>query len=141
MNTSITGHCAIALLAAASIALLAGCAETSTASPPAAASPASSPTTTSTGDPETTLQQGMTADTVRGIMGEPAEIKPMKSPSGKAEIWVYHRTTRGSVQQVQVGAPEMRQQIEFIDETISLLMLDDKYFQQKRTATTRLEYQ
>lgn len=35
------------------------------------------------------LQKGMTAETIRKLLGEPREIQPTPSPTGKAEIWVY----------------------------------------------------
>jgi hypothetical protein len=131
---------AFALLPAVLIAMLAGCADTPT-SPAAAPSSASSPMRTATSTPEVTLQKGMTAEAVRGIVGEPAEIKPMKSPAAKAEIWVYHRTTRGRVQQVQLSTSDFRQQTEIIEETINLLMFDDKFFEQNHAVSSHLEYQ
>jgi hypothetical protein len=35
------------------------------------------------------LEKGMTAEIIRQKLGEPAEIKPMPSSTGKAEIWIY----------------------------------------------------
>ena len=85
-------------------------------------------------------------------MGEPSEIRPLNSPSGSAEIWVYHRTTNASVQQIQVGTkstpiigptgtvigtinePILRQQTDANDETIELLMFNGKFQQLKRSA-------
>jgi hypothetical protein len=141
MSISVMILRASALLPAALIALLAGCADTPTTSSTTAAATGSSPSMTATNGPETTLTKGMTAEAVKGIMGEPAEIKPMKSPAAKAEIWVYHRTTRGRVQQVQLGTSDLRQQTEIIEETINLLMFDDKFFEQNHSVSTRLEYQ
>ena len=40
---------------------------------------------------KTPLEKGMTAETVRKLIGEPNEIKKLKSPEGKAETWVYRR--------------------------------------------------
>ena len=37
-----------------------------------------------------TLERGMPADEVRRKLGAPAEIKPVKSSNGSAEIWVYY---------------------------------------------------
>lgn len=37
-------------------------------------------------------------------MGKPDEIKPMKAPNGKAEIWVYKRETNERTERVPVGA-------------------------------------
>lgn len=112
--------------------------------------------------PEHTLQKGMTAEAVKRIMGEPAEIKPMQSPTGKAEVWVYHRTSSVPVRQVQVGtrftnetmiagdgqthvaqrveAPVFALEIQIVDETISLLLFDGKLVEHKESAQKRLEY-
>lgn len=38
-----------------------------------------------------TLQKGMTAEAVIELLGKPLQVKPMNSPEGKAEIWVYRR--------------------------------------------------
>src|SRR5208283_1486483 len=130
MKTSVISLCASALLPAVLIALSAGCANPPTTAPATATSSGASSTRTTTNGPEATLQKGMTAETVRGIMGEPAEIKPMKTPAAKAETWVYHRTTQGAVQQVQLSATDLRQQTEIIEETINLLMVDDRFFAQ-----------
>ena len=147
------------------LSLLAGC---TTAPPPAPVSPGAGATASPTAEalehgPESTLRKGMTAAEVRRILGEPAEIKPMKAPSGKAETWVYHRIIRGPVQQVQVGTrstpiasmlgnsaaampttvdePIFRQQAEVIEETLNLLMFDDLLVDQSRSFKKRMEYQ
>ena len=124
----------------------------------------SGPTATAISDgPERALQNGMTAEEVKHIMGEPAEIKPMESPTGKAEVWVYHRTVFVHVEQVQIGAevikdstsgsdgmvhtgtlaevPIYKQAVHKDLETISLLMFDGKFISQKLTVEKRLEYQ
>lgn len=36
------------------------------------------------------LAKGMTAEVIRQKLGHPADIEPMNSPEGKAEVWVYH---------------------------------------------------
>ena len=117
------------------VALLPGCATTE----PAANSGTAQPAATATNGPEHSLQKGMTAEAVRNIMGEPAEIKPMQVPAGKAETWIYHRTTSGINQQVMLGT-EMVQQFETVDETISLLMFNDKLMDQTTSTKRRLEY-
>jgi hypothetical protein len=35
------------------------------------------------------LKQGDPVAKLRGLLGEPVEARPMKAPSGKAEVWVY----------------------------------------------------
>lgn len=45
----------------------------------------------------------MTTDEVRKIMGQPVEIKPMKTPNGKAEVWVYKREFNRRVERVQIA--------------------------------------
>ena len=148
---------------AALLALLAGCASTPTSSPVAGDHSAANTTTTAPDGPESTLQKGMTAEAAKAIMGEPNEIKPMKTPAGKAEIWIYRRRVQGSVQQIMVGMkstpimttnsngqmvatqtidePILRQQTEIIDETINLLMFDGKYTEQNRTVQRHMEFQ
>jgi outer membrane protein assembly factor BamE (lipoprotein component of BamABCDE complex) len=148
---------------AALIALLAGCASTPSSSPVAGDHSAANSTMTAPGDPESTLQKGMTAEAVRAIMGEPSEIKPMKSPAGQAEIWIYHRKTQGGVQQVMVGMkstpitsisstgqtsiiqsidePILRQQTEIIEETVNLLIFEGKFVEKTRSVQKHLEYQ
>ena len=54
--------------------------------------------------PVTALKKAMPAAEVRQIMGLPVEIKPMKAPNGKAEIWVYRRELNERAERVQVGA-------------------------------------
>jgi len=54
--------------------------------------------------PETALTRGMPADAVIKIMGQPKEIKPMKAPVRKAEIWVYKREADRHVNRVEIGS-------------------------------------
>jgi hypothetical protein len=153
---------ASSLFSAAVIALLAGCA---TAPPPSSATggrPETSPAKTAIVRPETALKKGMTAAEVKRIMGEPVEKRPMKAPSGKAEVWVYHRSTNGLVKQVQVGSistplttkstsgaivvlgsvnePVFKQATEVLDETISLLMFDDIYIQISQSSEAHMVF-
>lgn len=150
-----------AYIPAALAAFLVSCSNTPAPSMPDA--PTAAPTATAVGEgPEHALQKGMTADAVKQIMGNPAEIKLMATATGKAEVWVYRRTSSTPVRQVQVGTrvtttpvtgdhqgnmpamsvdePVYAQQIEVVDETISLLMFDDKLIEQKASAQKRLEY-
>jgi hypothetical protein len=104
-------------------------------------------------NPESALKKAMPADVVRKIMGTPQEIKPMKAPEGKAEIWVYQRMTNERVEQVEIGSVpitisviggdgQARQQtvgedIKYGDlhlateETVELLMFNDQYVTNK----------
>ncbi|HUJ42705.1 MAG TPA: hypothetical protein VLW52_03755 [Opitutaceae bacterium] len=153
-----------ALLPIALITLLAGCASApapSTATRAGSGSPAADAVAAS--GPEATLQKGMPVAMVKRIMGEPSEIRPMKSPEGKAEIWVYHRTTRGAMQQIPIGTTStdittigldgkanvqkvtgetiVRQETQIVDETINLLIFDDQFIEQNKFVQTRMEYQ
>ena len=150
-----------AFIPAALFALLAGCSSLPPPSPAKDAGAGSTVTAVSSG-PERTLQKGMTAEAVKRIMGEPAEITPMPSPTGKAEIWVYRRTSSIPIQQVPVGTrstdittvggdgqahlaqrieePVFALQIQIVDETISLLMFDGKFIEQKESVQKRMEY-
>jgi hypothetical protein len=150
-----------AVVPAALAAFLVSCSSTPTPSAPD--NTASSPTVATVGDgPEHTLQKGMTAEAVKRIMGEPAEIRLMSTTTGNAEVWVYHRMSSGPIRQVQVGThstnvttiggdgqahvmqtieePVFTQQIEIVDETISLLMFNGKLIEQKESAQKRQEY-
>jgi hypothetical protein len=145
-------------------ALLVSCTNVPSPTAPVGTGAGSGPVATAVSDgPERALQNGMTADEVKHIMGEPAEIKPMESPTGKAEVWVYHRTVFGNVEQVQVGSqvikdstsgsdgmvhtgtlaevPIYKQAVHKDLETISLLMFDGKFISQKWTVERRLDYQ
>lgn len=152
-----------ALLSAAVIALLAACSSPSTA-PAGRAQPAlghgiAGPPA----GPERSLAKGMTADSVRKIMGSPSEVKAMASPSGRAEVWLYYRTTPGGTRQVQVGSrtipiqtttdtnglvrvvqsieePIFQQEYEYFDEDVRLLMFNDQFVEQARSFKRRLEY-
>ena len=53
---------------------------------------------------ETALTKAMPADAVIKIMGQPKEIKSMKAPVGKAEVWVYKREADRHVEQVEIGS-------------------------------------
>jgi outer membrane protein assembly factor BamE (lipoprotein component of BamABCDE complex) len=46
------------------------------------------------------LKRGMSADDVRQKLGNPAEILPMESPTGKAEVWVYNFEKTVSTSQI-----------------------------------------
>ena len=126
-----------AFLFVALVALLSSCATTA---PSDTSTGGVQPAVSASPDgPEHSLQKGMTADAVKQIMGEPAEIKPMPSPTGKAEVWVYHRRSNGATRQIQVGT-QMGEQIEIIDQTISLLMFEGRLMEQKQSTQTLLEY-
>ncbi len=128
------------------LALTGAAAEPSSpAKTPAEAKPAA----TSAANPESTLKQGMPAAVVRQIMGQPAEVTPMKAKDGKAEIWVYKRNTNVRVERVPVGSTPITvtsfgsdgkahqqtvgEEVRYGDlykateETIQLLMFNDQY--------------
>jgi hypothetical protein len=53
------------------------------------------------------LEKGMTTGVIRQKLGDPAEIKPMDAPGGKAEIWVYHIENTVGVTQVASGTRDV----------------------------------
>lgn len=53
------------------------------------------------------LQKGMDAATIIRIIGKPEQIKPMNSPEGKAETWIYRRLLSRTVTQQATGTREM----------------------------------
>jgi len=105
----------------------------------------------------------MTAAEVKAIMGQPADIKPIETPIGTAERWVYRRSTRGAARQVQVGTnstqvssinsstgstnvmqtidePIYKMQTQVFDETINLLVYDGKFMKMNRVVEVRMEF-
>ena len=49
----------------------------------------------------------MSAETILSIIGKPAEVKPMPSPDGKAEMWIYRQQAGQKSVQVVVGEREV----------------------------------
>jgi hypothetical protein len=131
------------VLPAAGVGVMAAASPEASAKPPAVAPDA----------PASALKQGMSADEVRHLMGKPDEIRPMKAPNGKAEVWVFTREIGRRVD--RVGLPSasivttvvsvdgtMRQQttpgpVQYHDvyyvteETVELLMFNDHFLLQK----------
>lgn len=91
-------------LAAPLLALMANIACAAVAPGAGKATPGAKPVVVSPGNLETALTKAMPADAVRKILGQPMEIKPMKAPDGKAEVWVYKRETDRHVERVEVGS-------------------------------------
>ncbi len=56
---------------------------------------------------KTPLEKGMTAETVRKLIGEPKEIKKLDSPEGKAESWIYRREIGARFMDVAAGTREV----------------------------------
>jgi len=48
------------------------------------------------------LEKGMTAETIVALVGKPLEVRPIDSPSGKAEVWTYRRLAKRQVTQSAV---------------------------------------
>jgi len=59
---------------------------------PAASTPARQP-----------LEKGMSAETVRQLVGVPAEVEPFKAPEGVAEKWIYRRVLTQRTRLISVG--------------------------------------
>jgi len=49
------------------------------------------------------LEKGMRADVVRQLVGDPAEIHPIKAPEGSAEKWIYRRVVDTRTRLVNIG--------------------------------------
>jgi hypothetical protein len=152
-----------AYFSAAIAALLVSCTNVPSSPAPAGAGTGAGAAVTAVRDgPEQALKQGMTAEEVRHIMGEPLEINPTVPPTEKAEVWVYRRTINGPVEQVLIGTkpitysaiggdglarqqtvaeePVYKQAIHFDVQTVSLLMFDGKYLSQKQKVEKRVQY-
>lgn len=57
--------------------------------------------------PELALKAEMPASAVRELMGKPEEIKPIKAPEGKAEVWVYTRSVSNRMERVGFPSAEV----------------------------------
>lgn len=105
--------------------------------------------------PEARLVKGMPAAEVLKVMGRPADVSPMETPSGKAEIWRYRERVSETSTQVQVGSkpitisqvgadnqihtitvaeePIYKMQMTARDRVVALLVFNDQYLEQKVT--------
>ena len=150
------------LLAVSLLALLLPGAAAAAPAPSDKAIPDSKPAAVSPDSPESALKQAMGADAVRKILGQPEEIKPLKAPNGKAEIWVYKRQVNRRVERVQVGTipitttvvgsdgvahqQTLGEDIKFADlhrvteETVEVLMFNDHYVTHKVTRRELKQY-
>lgn len=126
------------------------------------ATPEAKPAVVAAETPESALKQAMAVDAVRQIMGQPLDVKPMKAPNGKAEIWVYKRESNRRVERVQIATipitttivgsdgvarqQTVGQDIKFGDlhrvteDTIELLMFNDHYVTHKVTRRELKQY-
>lgn len=96
-------------------------------------------------DPDANLKQGMTVEQLRGLLGEPAETRPLATSEGRGETWVYVvRTPKGvnvvtgetvsrpyfdpfTNQMKEIEEPAYRkQEIVTLVERLSLLIYDGK---------------
>ena len=130
---------------------LAGCSQTAGVSP--AATPATSAnvnTASDTAKPPRVITKGMDGDEIVRRIGKPSEIRPMETPEGHAEIWVYRRNagvestlTATGVTQTPVadpltGArffvpePSYSQERKEMLETTNLLMFEGKLLEWTR---------
>ena len=82
--------------------LMAGCASAPAAGPRPAEAPGKKAQ-----DPFAAVQQGMTAEEVRSLVGEPKEIKPMKTAGLKSEVWLYDRKIADLTRMSDVGDVEV----------------------------------
>lgn len=127
------------------------------ASPAASKNPNanSQPVAASAENPEATLKPAMLSDVILKITGKPSEIRPMKAPDGKAEIWVYRRETNPREGRIQIGSTPIIISVQesdgiirkytvsekaqfgdvhyFTAEMVELLMFNDQYVTQKVT--------
>lgn len=53
------------------------------------------------------IKQGMTSEVVLATVGKPAEVRPMQSPEGQAEVWTYRRVFRRDTSQIATGVEEI----------------------------------
>ena len=96
------------------------------------------------------IAKGMSAEEVIRRIGKPAEIQPLKTAEGHAEVWVYHRiagqkTVQSATSTRQIPVPAASGETRLIDEpvfsleqitfeeSISLLMYDGKLVEWKKS--------
>ena len=140
------------LLAAAGLVagLFSGCASPVDSAPPvekaAAPTPAGTRVTRFKID---RLKKGMTGFDIIAAWGQPEERRPMTTPSGRADIWVYHQVLRSNQRQVATSThlvtvfdgltngtkeiPESVYSLETIDtvRTTELLIFQDRLLEWK----------
>jgi hypothetical protein len=85
-----------------SFVLMTGCASTPESGPRPAEAPGKKAQ-----DPFAALQQGMTAEEVRGLVGEPKEIQSLKTAGLKSEVWLYDRKIADITRMADVGNVEV----------------------------------
>ncbi|MFA5262670.1 MAG: hypothetical protein WC378_02515 [Opitutaceae bacterium] len=112
--------------------------------------------------PESSLKKGMAAKEVQQLLGKPVEIKAVKAPTGKAEVWIYRRETNRQPKQIQTGTnvikvpytgtdgveqqrivaevPIFTTQFEITEEVLSVLMFNGYYLEKKVTNTVRRDF-
>jgi hypothetical protein len=113
----------LTLLLVLAIGGLAGCAST-----PATASASTAPVRpiASPAGKVPVFAVGTTAEAIQQQLGQPAAIRPMDAPEGKADVWVYELDGPVKVTQVITGmrsvpvasAPGSEGQIRLVDEPI-----------------------
>lgn len=129
--------------------IFAGCAsepqKPAAAPPPTAPSAALDPAVNSRA-----IAKGMTADEVVRRIGKPAEVRPLSSSDGHAEIWVYRRnagqkTVQTATSTRQIPIPSASGEIRMVDEpvfsleqitleeSVSLLMYDGKLVEWRKS--------
>lgn len=106
------------------------------------------------------LEKDMSTDVIRQKLGPPAEIQPMASPEGKAEVWVYHFEKSVGMTQVATGTRDVpamglgmagpvtttvQEQTYSMAETrsmvtLSLLMFNGRLAAQKAKVENRVDY-
>ena len=110
-------------------------------------------------DPWSRLTANLTADQVRALLGAPAEVRPMKSSQGPAEIWIYRRTIPGGTslvatrtferpatnpltgQQTTVLEPDYSQETRTVKQELQLLMYAGKLVTWKSGNRTERSYE
>ena len=101
----------------------------------------------------------MTAEQVRALLGQPAVVRPMASPQGSAEVWIYRRAISAGVnlvatqtqeipatnpltgQQTTMPEPVYSQESRTVEQELQLLMYDGKLVRWKRADHTKRDYQ
>lgn len=137
------------LLSASLVLLLVPGISAASSAPAEAGAKKDKPAAADSANPLSALKEGMPAEAVRKLLGKPGEIKPMKAPEGKAEVWVFTREISRRVEQMQITTPDVivnmkepdgstrqhitpgqvqMQDVHYLtEETAELLMFNDRY--------------
>ena len=125
----------------------------------AVAEPRPKPAGVASSFPLAELKQGMPAAAVQQLLGKPNEVRPMKAPEGKAEVWAFTHELGTHIERLgfpsadiityviggdgkpieqKVPGPVSYQNVQHIsEETVEVLLFNDQYVTHKVSRAVR----